>query len=119
MTKPSRGRRPLKPTLSTIIFVLILAGAVTPPRSHAQEKQDRGNSWDREAAARYLDARIDLWFERATELKTGEGKTTCISCHTVVPYLLARPVLRKAMHVNEPTRQEARLLQGMTLRTET
>jgi hypothetical protein len=99
--------------------VLILAGAVTPPRSNAQEKQDRGNSWDREAAARYLDARIDLWFERATELKTGEGKTTCISCHTVVPYLLARPLLRRSMHVNEPTVQEVKLLQEMAQRVST
>lgn len=75
--------------------------------------------WDQEAAAQYLDARMDLWFERASELKTGREKTSCISCHTVVPYLLARPVLRKAIHRSEPTPQETRLLREMALRIET
>ncbi len=74
--------------------------------------------WDRPAAAKYLDERIDLWFGRATQLQTGEGKLACISCHTVVPYLLARPALRKAMQITAPTSQEARLLDNITRRVE-
>ena len=64
------------------ILVLALIGAVTAQRSLAGQPD-----WDRPAAARYLGDRIDLWFGRATQLQTGEGKVACVSCHTVVPYL--------------------------------
>lgn len=74
--------------------------------------------WDRPAAARYLDDRIDLWFDRARQLQTGESKVACLSCHTAVPYLLARPALRKAMMITEPTPQEARLLLNVSRRVE-
>ncbi len=62
---------------------------------------------------------MDLWFEKARQLRTGEAKTSCISCHTVVPYMLARPALRKTMQVREPTPQEVRLLQELTRRVDT
>jgi hypothetical protein len=75
--------------------------------------------WDKEAAARYLDSRMDLWFERASELKTGDAKTSCISCHTVLPYMLSRPVLRKTMQVIEPAPQERKLIKEIALRVET
>ncbi len=107
----------MKLLTSTAILIAVGSAATPTPTAHAQAEQQIG--WDRQAAAQYLDARIDLWFERATELKTGEAKTTCVSCHTVVPYLLARPVLRKAMHVAESTPQEAKLLKEMALRIET
>jgi hypothetical protein len=96
------------------IFMLAIIASVTAQRSLAGQ-----SDWDRPAAAQYLDDRINLWFGRATQLQTGEGKVTCISCHTVVPYLLARPALRKAMQITEPTSQEARLLDNITRRVET
>src|SRR6266404_9443121 len=65
-------------------------------------------AWDKEAAAKYLDDRMDLWFAKAKALRTGQGNTTCVSCHTVVPYSLARPVLRRAAGVTQPTPQEAK-----------
>lgn len=61
---------------------------------------------------------MDMWFDKATKVKTGEGKTACISCHTVVPYLLARPALRKAMRVNNPTPQEVKLLAAIAQRVD-
>jgi len=96
------------------ILVVAMIGAVT-----AQHGLGGQPDWDRSAAAKYLDDRIDLWFARATQLETGEGKVACISCHTVVPYVLARPALRKAMQITEPTSQEARLLDNITRRVET
>jgi hypothetical protein len=75
--------------------------------------------WNKEAAARYLDDRMDLWFQKAKKLGTGEGKTSCISCHTVVPYALARPLLRKAAGVSKPTGQELRLLEETVRRVDT
>lgn len=75
--------------------------------------------WNREAAAAYLDQRMDEWFAKADTLRTGEGQTTCVSCHTVIPYALARPALRRAMHVDAPTPQETRLVDETSRRVRT
>lgn len=48
-------------------------------------------SWDRDAAARYLDARAKLWTGFARERQN--LPTACISCHTGMPYLLSRMAL--------------------------
>ncbi len=100
--------------VSSGMLIMAVIGAVTAQRSFASQ-----SDWDRPAAAKYLDDRINLWFGRATQIQTGEGKVTCISCHTVVPYLLVRPALRKAMELTEPTSQEVRLLDNITRRVET
>jgi len=80
----------------------------------AGEAQVGQGGWDRVAAAQYLDDRINLWFERTS----GEGKNTCISCHMVVPYMLARPALRRTMANSEPTSQETALLKEVTRRVD-
>jgi squalene-hopene/tetraprenyl-beta-curcumene cyclase len=103
---------------STCILTVSLTCAAVAPGAQAQ-RASKQEDWDRPAAAQYLDDRINLWFERASELQTGDGKTTCISCHTVVPYLLARPALRREMHESKPTAQESKLLQEMARRVET
>src|SRR2546425_943181 len=97
----------------------IASAFASVPEAKAEAIPDGQSGWDREAAARYLDDRINLWVESATELRTGEGKTSCISCHTVVPYLLARPALRKAMQRGDPTQQEVKLLKEIAQRVET
>src|ERR1035437_2431653 len=76
-------------------------------------------AWDKEAAAKFLDDRMDLWFEKARKLRTGRGTSSCVSCHTVVPYALARPALRKAAGVSQPTPQEAKLLDETLRRVDT
>lgn len=50
-------------------------------------------AWDAKAAETYLDYRAEWWrgWDRA---KRDQG-TFCVSCHTVLPYTLARPALRK------------------------
>jgi squalene-hopene/tetraprenyl-beta-curcumene cyclase len=73
-------------------------------------------SWDREGAARFLDERMDVWFANAKKLRTGGGQTVCVSCHTTIPYALARPALRRAMQVSPFTAQELRLLEETTRR---
>ena len=95
-----------------------MACAISAPALKAEAAPEGQTGWDRVAAAQYLDDRINLWFERTKETGNGEGKTTCISCHTVVPYLLARPALRSAMAVSEPTSQEARLLKEVVRRVD-
>src|SRR6188768_1926798 len=75
--------------------------------------------WNRTAAAAYLDQRMDEWFDRGEQLRTGEGQTTCVSCHTVIPYALARPALRQATGVAPPTSQEMRLAAETLRRVDT
>jgi hypothetical protein len=96
---------------SAAIFVFLVGGA-TAQVSLAETPA----SWDRAAAARYLDARMDLWWEKAKTLKTGDGETKCISCHTGVPYALARAELRRAEGQREPTANEKRMLEIVSQR---
>ena len=63
--------------------------------------------WSPEAAARYLDGRQKEWFEWKPAL-SADGP--CVSCHTGMTYLLARPVLRKALKEHAPTMYEKGLL---------
>jgi hypothetical protein len=70
-------------------------------------------------AARYLDDRMDIWFVKAKKLRTSDIQTSCVSCHTVGPYALARPALRKAAGLKAPAPQEERLLRETLLRVAT
>src|SRR5919106_120469 len=63
--------------------------------------------WSPEAAARYLDARQKAWFEWKPA-QSADG--VCVSCHTGMTYLLARPALRRALGESEPTVYERGLL---------
>ena len=82
----------------TTLLVGLVARGVAP-----QTPPAKPNGWSQEAAAKYLDDRMDVWFAHAKKLHTGPGETACISCHTAVPYALSRPALRRAMHVATPT----------------
>src|SRR6185436_12108964 len=63
--------------------------------------------WSPEAAARYLDGRQKEWFEWKPAL-SADGP--CVSCHTGMTYLLARPLLRQALKEKDPTVYEKGLL---------
>lgn len=67
--------------------------------------------WKPEEAAKYLDQREHVWFAFSSA-KRGEGatQTSCVSCHSVLGYALARPVLRKHLGVSTPTAHERKLL---------
>jgi squalene-hopene/tetraprenyl-beta-curcumene cyclase len=61
---------------------------------------------------------MDLWFANGTKLKTGDTQTACVSCHSGLAYALSRPVLRRVMHVDAPSTQEAKLIDDTTRRVE-
>jgi squalene-hopene/tetraprenyl-beta-curcumene cyclase len=52
-------------------------------------------NWDPTRAAAYLDSR-EVWWQGWAPAQKDHG-TICISCHTVVPYAMARPALRQAV----------------------
>jgi squalene-hopene/tetraprenyl-beta-curcumene cyclase len=83
------------------LFLLTLAAlALTATASDAAD-------WSPQAAARYLDSRQKDWFEWKPA-QSADGP--CVSCHTGMTYLLARPALRKVLKETEPTIYEKGLL---------
>jgi len=66
--------------------------------------------WDKQAAAQYLDGRQDAWFAfGAADRGRGATKTSCVCCHMLVPYALARPTLRRLAGDTQPAAAEERL----------
>ena len=63
--------------------------------------------WSPEAAARYLDQRQKQWFEWKP---AASANGPCVSCHTGMTYLLARPALRRVLKEDQPTAYERGLL---------
>jgi squalene-hopene/tetraprenyl-beta-curcumene cyclase len=63
--------------------------------------------WSPEAAARYLDGRQQEWFAWKPAM-SADGP--CVSCHTGMTYLLARPALRRRLKESQPTIYETGLL---------
>lgn len=63
--------------------------------------------WNPQLAARYLDQRQKEWFAWKPAL-SADGP--CVSCHTGMTYLLARPALRARLDERQPTMYEIGLL---------
>ncbi|PYV42736.1 MAG: hypothetical protein DMG06_13050 [Acidobacteria bacterium] len=71
-------------------------------------------SWNDQAAAAYLDRRLDWWMGWSVAARDHE--TFCVSCHTAVPYAMARPALRAALVERAPSTIERKLLDNVTKR---
>jgi squalene-hopene/tetraprenyl-beta-curcumene cyclase len=84
-------------------------GDVTPPGPAASHLVV---SWDSKAAAAYLDQRTTGW-TRGGAIDHG---TFCISCHTALPYALARSALRADLGERAPSPTERQLLDSVTKR---
>jgi len=69
-----------------------------------QAQAGDAKSWDRKAAAAYLDARMSWWESWPSAARDHE--TFCISCHTSLPYAMARPALRSSLSEDGPTADE-------------
>jgi squalene-hopene/tetraprenyl-beta-curcumene cyclase len=80
----------------------------------SQPDTPAANSWDRKAAAAYLDQRASWWmgWPRAAR----DHETFCVSCHTAVPYAMSRPALHKALGEQRPSASEQTLLDNVTRR---
>ncbi len=86
-----------------------------PTATHPNQLETKiANSWDRKAAAAYLDQRAAWWMDWPKAARDHE--TFCVSCHTAMPYALSRPALRKALAEETPSANERRLLENVTKR---
>ncbi len=70
--------------------------------------------WNSRLAADYLDSRQKAWSAWPVAKAAGG---TCVSCHTGMTYLMARPALRQILGEAQPTEYEAAILAGLQERT--
>jgi squalene-hopene/tetraprenyl-beta-curcumene cyclase len=71
-------------------------------------------SWNPRAAAAYLDQRQG-WWESWPKAARDHG-TVCVSCHTAVPYALARPELRAVLHEPDDPAPNRKLVSDVVTR---
>jgi squalene-hopene/tetraprenyl-beta-curcumene cyclase len=89
---------------------LVVAVSATHPRAEA----DPSTAWNKKAAAAYLDQRATWWTTWPNAQR--DHQTFCISCHTALPYALARPVLGRSLGETAPSAGEAALIANVTKR---
>jgi len=73
-------------------------------------------NWNPEAAARYLDQRQEWW--EAWPPAQRDHSTVCVSCHTSLPYALARPALRRVFGERTQAEMERRLIESVKVRVD-
>ena len=106
-------------------FAIFIAAVFLVVSVHSRTKEVRSigphasptalaDSWDPKAAAAYLDQR-ERWWMGWQEAARDHG-TFCVSCHTALPYALARPALRKMLGEQTPTDNERILLENVAKR---
>src|ERR1700681_4464977 len=91
------------PGVSTLLITGLLVLRSSPEASN----------WSPKAAAAYLDQRADWWM--GWQGAARDHGTFCISCHTALPYALARSALHERPH-DAPSDSERRLLDNVTKR---
>lgn len=71
-------------------------------------------TWNGKSAAAYLDQRIDWWATWSRSQR--DHGTYCTSCHTSLPYALARPALWSALGESGPSGPERNMIANITTR---
>jgi squalene-hopene/tetraprenyl-beta-curcumene cyclase len=88
-----------------------MAGLSSTPRSVAAAGSP---AWNPKAAAAYLDQR-QAWWSTWPNAARDHG-TFCVSCHTALPYALARPALRQSLGESGPSAAETALVANVIKR---
>src|SRR5580704_16700072 len=79
-----------------------------------QAQAGDAKSWDKKAAAAYLDERMSWWESWPSAAR--DHDTFCVSCHTAMPYALARPALRSALAEHGPSADESVFIDNISKR---
>jgi squalene-hopene/tetraprenyl-beta-curcumene cyclase len=96
--------------------LIVLAGLLALAGVRAAEDK---TGWNAHAAEAYLDERAKTWFDFSGAYRGTEAtRTNCVSCHTALPYALARPALRRLAGATAPTEFEDKLLGQVKRRVE-
>jgi squalene-hopene/tetraprenyl-beta-curcumene cyclase len=81
---------------------------VTPARAESAGGKDIPADWNRFTAAQYLDAREQWWMDWPKAQR--DHGTACVSCHTALPYAMARAALHASSDPVPLSPQETRML---------
>jgi squalene-hopene/tetraprenyl-beta-curcumene cyclase len=91
--------------IAALSALVMLGGMAIGSRLTAAPADAPG--WDAKAAASYLDGRAEWWTTWPNAAR--DRGTFCISCHTTLPYAIARPALRGPLGEREPSPAEAKI----------
>lgn len=100
--------------LNACLLVLLSSSAVVASAANKPGIATTANTWSPAAAVKYMDAR-EVWWQGWPPSQR-DHNTVCISCHTVLPYALARPTLKKDLGESGPSKPEQFLLSGVIKR---
>jgi squalene-hopene/tetraprenyl-beta-curcumene cyclase len=103
-TRGTMTKHALAAVLTGFAVAAVTLAAAPPPL----------DSWSPRAAAGYLDGRQTWW--QAWPTAQRDHDTACVSCHTAVPYALARPALRRALAETEMPAPERRMIDNIVKR---
>jgi squalene-hopene/tetraprenyl-beta-curcumene cyclase len=96
---------------AVVLAALLFAGVLSATMLAGAEELA---SWDAKAAAAYMDSRQAWW--RSWPSAARDHETVCVSCHSALPYALARPALRSALAEHGPSTNESKLLADVVMR---
>jgi squalene-hopene/tetraprenyl-beta-curcumene cyclase len=99
-------------TFERIAVMALFAASLFAPTFRAETNEPL--TWNKKAAAAYLDDRQTWWMNWPAAAR--DHQTFCVSCHTVLPYALARPALRSALSETAPSANDRKLLDNVTKR---
>ena len=96
------------------IGTAVMWSVLPVPRVAAVPLTDRPVHWNGAAAAGALDAR-ETWWQQWPHARKDQG-TLCVSCHTVLPYAMARPQLQHQLGETAMPSQETVMLASVEKR---
>ena len=92
-------------SVAFVVAALFIAALTSDMVRAGAEGSD---AWDAKSATAYLDARQVWW--RSWPTAARDHDTVCISCHSALPYAMARPALRSRLNETGPSANETKLL---------
>ena len=95
--------------LTFAVCTAAILAAARAPRAY-----ESSPPWNSRAAAAYLDGRLDWWLHWPNAAR--DHDTACVSCHTALPYALARPGLRTALGDHDLAAPERLMLANVVKR---
>ena len=98
----------------TISFLVGFAIALVFAVKSLPAQKGTAHETELRAAAGYLDGRLDWWEHWPNAAR--DHDTQCVSCHTALPYALARPALRRVLEEREMPASERMMLEFVTKR---
>jgi squalene-hopene/tetraprenyl-beta-curcumene cyclase len=104
----------MKASWAALVISAAGVAALAIAAAGSQTAHAASGSWNSQAAAAYLDGRLEWWLQWPNAGRDHE--TTCVSCHTVLPYALARPALRRALGQPDLAPPERAMVAGVIKR---